>query len=199
MNIDFKKGNGLIPAIIQDDQTGKVLMLGYMNEEALQKTREDRLVCFFSRSKGRLWTKGETSGNYLHVREILLDCDQETLLIKAHPDGPTCHTGQDTCFSEINQPGLDFLKVLQNFLFERRQQLPEGSYTTHLFKSGTAKIAQKVGEEAVELVIESMKSDNKEDFLGEAADLVYHLIVLLLDKGYDLNHVAAVLQGRHQK
>jgi phosphoribosyl-ATP pyrophosphohydrolase/phosphoribosyl-AMP cyclohydrolase len=196
--IDFSKGNGLVPVIVQDYLTNKVLMLAYMNEEALEKTQKEKIVTFYSRSKSRLWTKGETSGNYLHVKEILSDCDKDTLLIKVKPAGPACHTGSDTCFSEENISRIEFLAELEDFLSCRKNELPEGSYTTHLFNSGTPKIAQKVGEEAVELVIESLLKDNDDDFLNESADLVYHLIVLLLNRGYKLEDVAAVLKSRHK-
>jgi len=195
---DFSKGNGLIPAIIQDDLTRKVLMLGYMNEESLRITRETGLVTFFSRSRQTLWTKGETSGNSLKVRKITVDCDQDTLLIMASPDGPVCHNGTDTCFNEINQPDLAGFDFLQDVIRDRKHTMPEGSYTAKLFKKGTAKIAQKLGEEAVELVIEAMKSDD-EAFLNEGADLLYHYIVLLVDRGFTLQDIARVLAGRHHK
>lgn len=195
--LDFSKGNGLIPAIIQDDLTRKVLMLGYMNEESLKITRETGLVTFFSRTRDTLWTKGETSGNSLHVKKITADCDRDTLLILARPDGPVCHDGPDTCFNEINQTDLMFLDHLQDVIKERKHTLPEGSYTAKLFKKGTAKIAQKVGEEAVELVIEAMKQDD-EAFLNESADLLYHLIILLVDRGWSLQNVAKVLASRHK-
>lgn len=195
--LDFSKSNGLIPAIIQDDLTRKVLMLGYMNEESLRITRETGLVTFYSRTRDTLWTKGETSGNSLRVKKIIADCDRDTLLIMAKPDGPVCHDGPDTCFNEINQSDLFYLDYLQEVIKDRKHKMPEGSYTTKLFKKGTAKIAQKVGEEAVELVIESMKSDD-EAFLNEAADLVYHLTVLLVDRGWTLQDVAKVLANRHQ-
>ena len=198
MNIDFSKGEGLVPVIIQDYRTNKVLMLGYMNEEALDKTHKEGRVTFYSRSKSRLWTKGETSGNYFSVKDLLVDCDQDTILIKVDPAGPACHTGDDTCFKEINDEGFAFLQILQDFLRRRKEEMPEGSYTTSLFQSGVARIAQKVGEEAVELVIEAMQKDNEEDFLNEASDLVYHLMVLLLKRGYDLDDVARVLKSRHK-
>jgi phosphoribosyl-ATP pyrophosphohydrolase/phosphoribosyl-AMP cyclohydrolase len=194
--LDFSKGNGLIPAIIQDDVTRKVLMLGYMNEESLRITRETGLVTFFSRSRDTLWTKGETSGNSLRVKKIVADCDRDTLLIMAKPDGPVCHDGPDTCFNEINNGDLMYLDFLQEIIKERKHTLPEGSYTAKLFNKGTAKIAQKVGEEAVELVIEAMKSDD-DAFLNESADLMYHLIVLLVDRGWSLQDVAKVLASRH--
>ncbi len=194
--LDFSKGNGLIPAIIQDEVTRKVLMLGYMNEESLRITRETGLVTFFSRTRDVLWTKGETSGNSLRVKKIVADCDRDTLLIMAKPDGPVCHDGPDTCFNDINETDLMYFDYLQEIIKERKRTLPEGSYTAKLFNQGTAKIAQKVGEEAVELVIEAMKSDD-DAFLNESADLIYHLIVLLVDRGWSLQDVAKVLASRH--
>jgi len=198
MNIDFEKGNGLVPAVIQDSRTNKVLMLGYMNEEALIKTQAEGKVTFYSRSKSRLWTKGESSGNFLYLKELMFDCDQDTILIKVDPVGPVCHTGADTCFKEDNTEGMAFLQELQDFLNTRKEEMPSGSYTTSLFQSGASKIAQKVGEEAVELVIEAMMKDNEKDFLNEASDLVYHLIVLLIHRGYGLEDIAGVLKGRHK-
>jgi len=200
--MDFKKLNGIIPAIIQDAATDIVLMLGFMTPEALEKTRKEGKVTFFSRTKNRLWTKGEESGNFLHVVDILEDCDNDTLLIKANPAGPVCHTGSDTCFDEKNSPsshtgGIDFIAQLQQLIHERKSDMPAGSYTTSLFEKGINKIAQKVGEEAVELVIEA-KDNNDELFLNEAADLTYHLLVLLTEKGYDIKDVAAVLEQRHK-
>ncbi len=197
MNLNFDKAGGLIPAVIQDAVTGKVLMLGFMNEEAYKKTTTDKLVTFYSRTRNRLWTKGEESGNFLDVVDILVDCDNDTLLIKANPRGPVCHTGAETCFGESNQPGASFLDYLQSFITQRRKEMPENSYTTKLFNAGINKIAQKVGEEAVELVIEA-KDQNDDLFLNEAADLTYHLIVLLTARGYGLSDVAGVLQGRHR-
>ncbi len=199
MTLNFNKLAGdILPAIIQDDQTGKVLMLGFMNREAYETTIETGKVTFFSRSKGRLWTKGEESGNFLNVVSIHPDCDQDTLLIKANPTGPVCHTGDDTCWGESNQPDdLDFLKYLQDFIETRKKELPKGSYTTSLFEDGTAKIAQKVGEEAVETVIEALV-DNDERLLYEASDLVYHLIVLLTQKGYRIEDIARELKKRHK-
>lgn len=176
--MDFDKLNGLIPAIIQDSTTNRVLMLGFMNPEALAKTREEGKVTFFSRTKQRLWTKGEESGNFLHVVDILEDCDSDTLLIKVNPEGPVCHTGKDTCFEELNQGGVAFISVLQALIHQRKEDMPENSYTTSLFKSGVNRMAQKVGEEAIELVIEA-KDSNDERFLNEASDLLYHLMVLL--------------------
>ena len=198
MNLDFSKLNGLVPAIIQDQRTSKVLMLGFMNEEALQKTTETGQVTFFSRAKNRLWTKGEESGNFLNVISIESDCDNDTLLIKVNPVGPVCHTGSDTCWNEKNeQNGLDFLKKLQDFIDQRKAEMPEGSYTTSLFRSGTAKIAQKVGEEAVETVIEAI-ANNDERLIYEASDLLYHLIVLMTHKGFRLEDLARELQKRHK-
>lgn len=196
--LDFLKGDGLIPAIIQDDLTRKVLMLGYMNEESLRITRETGWVTFFSRSRDTLWTKGETSGNSLRVKKIIADCDRDTLLIMARPSGPVCHDGPDTCFNEINQTDLVYLDYLQDVIRDRKHTMPDGSYTANLFKQGTAKIAQKVGEEAVELIIEAMTSDD-EAFLSESADLLYHLIVLLVDRGWSLQDVSKVLASRHKK
>lgn len=202
MQVDFSKGNGLVPAIVQDAMTRRVLMLGYMNEEALTITRERGLVTFYSRSRQKLWTKGETSGNYLTVREILPDCDNDTLLVKAVPSGPVCHTGSDTCFDEENDPDLmvsgEFLLYLEDVIHDRREHPIEGSYTNHLFSRGINKIAQKVGEEAVELVIEA-KDDNKSLFLGEAADLIYHMLVLLAQKNIRFEEVIEVLKGRHSR
>ena len=197
--INFDKSpDGLIPAVIQDAQTGKVLMLGYMNREAYDKTVAENIVTFFSRSKQRLWTKGETSGNFLHVHEILLDCDGDTLLIKASPNGPTCHTGADTCFDEVNRGRGQFLNYLQSIIHDRKVNPSDTSYTTTLFNRGVNKIAQKVGEEAVELVIEA-KDDNDDLFRGEAADLLFHFLVLLEQKNMDLDDIITVLQSRHAK
>lgn len=197
MKLDFKKGEGLIPAIIQDATTNKVLMLGYMNEEAYQKTVSDNKVTFFSRSKKRLWTKGETSANFLMVKEIIPDCDQDTLLIKVDPTGPVCHTGQDTCFSEENKVGIEFLEHLTKVIKSRKSNPSEKSYTTSLFAKGINKVAQKVGEEAVELVIEA-KDDNDDLFKNEAADLLFHLMVLLEAKNSSLQDVVDVLKDRHK-
>lgn len=193
-----KSPDGLLPAIIQDDVTGKVLMLGYMNRAAYDKTLADQIVTFFSRSKQRLWTKGETSRNFLHVRSVRVDCDGDTLLIKASPDGPTCHTGADTCFDEVNAGRGQFLNYLQSVIHDRKANPAEGSYTTSLFRRGVNKIAQKVGEEAVELVIEA-KDNNDELFRGEAADLLFHFLVLLEQKNHQLDDIIAVLQSRHPK
>lgn len=196
MKIDFKKGAGLVPVIIQDAATNKVLMLGYMNEAALKKTQKEQRVTFYSRSKQRLWTKGETSGNFLNVVSIAEDCDEDTLLIKVNPVGPVCHTGADTCFKETNQSD-NFLLHLEQVIQDRRDNPSEKSYTTSLFKKGINKVAQKVGEEAVELVIEA-KDDNKDLFMGEAADLMYHYLVLLAAKDFELKEVIDVLKQRHQ-
>ncbi|MBC7849279.1 MAG: bifunctional phosphoribosyl-AMP cyclohydrolase/phosphoribosyl-ATP diphosphatase HisIE [Chitinophagaceae bacterium] len=198
MKIDFAKfADGLVPAIVQDFNTQRVLMLGFMNEEAFRKTEETGLVTFFSRSKKRLWTKGEESKNTLHVKQILVDCDNDTLLIKALPDGPTCHTGADTCWSERNHKD-DFLYYLEDIIELRKKSSDEKSYVRQLFNSGINKIAQKVGEEAVELVIES-KDSNEQLFMNEAADLLFHYLVLLNAKGSNLQQVVSVLQSRHSK
>lgn len=195
MNIDYNKyTDGLVPAIVQDSDTGKVLMLGFMNEEALAQTKKEKRVTFFSRSKQRLWTKGEESGNFLEVREIASDCDKDTILIKARPAGPVCHTGADTCFNEANRP--DFLKTLERIILERQQDPSAKSYVASLFAKGINKIAQKVGEEATELVIEA-KDDNRELFLNEAADLLFHYLILLRAKNADLGEVISVLEERH--
>jgi len=194
--IDFDKQNGLVPAIIQDAETQKVLMLGYMNREAYEKTEAEGIVTFFSRSKNRLWTKGETSGNFLHVRQMHIDCDQDTVLIKVQPAGPVCHTGADTCFDEVNQGKALFLNYLQAIIRQRKTEAPKSSYTAKLFAKGINKIAQKVGEEAVEVVIEA-KDDNAELFRGEAADLLFHFLILLEAKNTDLDQIVGVLQQRH--
>lgn len=195
--VDFSKGEGLVPVIIQDQMSNKVLMLGYMNDEALEKTMQEGKVTFFSRSKNRLWTKGETSNNYIHVGEIAIDCDSDTLLIKANPAGPTCHTGDDTCFSESNDLGVEFLDQLTAVIKERRTKSPEESYVAHLFSKGLNKMAQKVGEEAVELVIEA-KDNDESLFLNEGADLLFHYMVLLEAKGYSLQDIVNVLKERHK-
>lgn len=198
MKVDFKKYNdGLVPAIIQDYSTQKVLMLGFMNEAAFIKTEELGKVTFYSRSKNRLWTKGEESGHFLMVKQVLLDCDSDTLLIKAEPLGPTCHTGADTCWSERNHKE-DFLYYLEDIIELRKKSTDEKSYVRQLFHGGINKIAQKVGEEAVELVIES-KDSNDELFMNEAADLLFHFLVLLNAKGYNLQQVVNLLQSRHSK
>ena len=187
---------GLVPAIIQDSKTNKVLMLGYMNEESLQKTKATGLVTFFSRSKQRLWTKGEESGNHLQLVSIANDCDKDTLLIKAEPKGPTCHTGADTCWGEKNKESLSFLHTLEEVISDRKANPTDESYTSSLFAKGINKIAQKVGEEAVEVVIEA-KDDNDDLFKNEAADLLYHYLILLQAKGMKLEDVVAVLNERH--
>ena len=222
VSLDFDKCGGLVPAIIQDADTKTVLMLGYMNEEALQKTLETKKVTFWSRSRNCLWTKGETSGNFLHLVDIKADCDNDTLLVKAHPDGPTCHTGTDTCWGEVNsndelrmkneeyksqssiinsQSSIDnpllFLSDLQDFIEKRHEEMPEGSYTTSLFKDGLNRMAQKVGEEALELVIEACNGTN-ERMIYEGSDMLYHLIVLLTSKGLRIEDMARELQERHQ-
>ena len=197
MNIDFQKSGGLVPAIIQDDQTLKVLMLGYMNEDALKATKETGKVTFFSRSKNRLWTKGEESGNFLILVSISSDCDNDTLLIKVKPVGPVCHTGTDTCWGETNDGDFEFLNFLQKFIQVRFKEMPECSYTTSLFKKGINRMAQKVGEEAVETVIEATNG-TEEGFLYEASDLVFHLIVLLTSKGYSLDDLGRELKKRHK-
>jgi len=196
MNIDFNKDNGLVPVILQHYKTNTVLMLGYMNEEAFLKTKELGKATFYSRSKKRLWTKGETSGNYLMVKEILIDCDQDTILIKANPVGPTCHTGNDTCFNETIREQHDFLFDLENIILDRKNNPTDESYTCSLFKKGINKIAQKVGEEATEVVIEAM-DDNVELLKEETSDLLYHLLVLLAEKNISLNEISEVLRKRH--
>jgi phosphoribosyl-ATP pyrophosphohydrolase/phosphoribosyl-AMP cyclohydrolase len=198
MTVNFKKySDGLVPAIIQDAKTNKVLMLGFMNAEALIKTSELQKVTFFSRSKNRLWTKGEESGNYLFVKEIRTDCDNDTLLIRAEPVGPVCHTGADTCWDEKNESD-NFLLQLEGIITERKNNPAQTSYTSSLFESGINKIAQKVGEEAIELVIEA-KDDNAVLFKNEAADLLFHYLVLLQAKGFKLDDVIEVLKERHKK
>jgi phosphoribosyl-ATP pyrophosphohydrolase/phosphoribosyl-AMP cyclohydrolase len=200
-SLDFKKSDGLIPAIIQDANNFQVLMLGYMNKEALQQTLEEERVTFYSRSKERLWTKGETSGNFLELVDIQEDCDNDTLLILAEPHGPTCHTGEQSCFHQKKfkpKNTLGFLNELEALIKSRKKEMPEDSYTTYLFSKGTDKIAQKVGEEAVETVISS-KNKNKKDFIGEAADLIFHLMVLLTDKDISLKKVVKKLKKRHKK
>ena len=196
MNIDFQKTNGLVPVIIQDNATLQVLMLGYMNEEAFVKTQQEQKVTFFSRSKNRLWTKGESSGNFLLVNQISIDCDNDTILIKATPQGPTCHTGSTSCFNEETSKG--FLYRLQSTIDDRIDSNDENSYTNKLFRKGINKVAQKVGEEAVELVIEA-KDNNDELFKNEAADLLYHFLILLRAKNITLEEIEAVLAGRTKK
>ena len=199
MNIDFNKNNdGLVPAIIQDFVTRQVLMLGYMNKEAYDKTVETGKVTFFSRTKNRLWTKGEESGNFLNVVSIKNDCDSDSLLIKVKPVGPTCHKGTDTCWDEVNEQSFGFLSELESVITSRRVNAnSEKSYVASLFEKGINKIAQKVGEEAVEIVIEA-KDDNEELFLNEGADLLFHYLILLQAKGYTLKDIVKVLEGRHK-
>ena len=198
MQIDFDKLQGLVPAVIQDAVTNKVLMLGFMNREAYEKTVQTGLVTFWSRTRNCLWTKGETSGNVLRVVKILNDCDNDTLLIKVHPAGPVCHTGADTCWNETNERNpLLFLTELQDFINKRHEEMPEGSYTTSLFKDGLNRMAQKVGEEALELVIEATNGTN-DRLIYEGSDMLYHLIVLLTSKGLRIEDMAAELAERHQ-
>lgn len=197
MTLDFEKMGGLIPAIVQDNNTNKVLMLGFMNPEALDQTLSSGKVTFFSRTKNRLWMKGETSGNTLSVVSITPDCDNDTLLIKAIPAGPVCHLGTDTCFGEKNEEDILFLKYLQNFIERRRHEMPEGSYTTTLFQKGINRMAQKVGEEAVETVIEATNG-TEDRLIYEASDLIYHLIVLLTSKGLRIDDLARELKKRHK-
>lgn len=197
MEIDFNKMGGLVPAIIQDVTTKNVLMLGFMNKDAYDKTVETGKVTFFSRTKNRLWTKGEQSGNFLHVVSIKNDCDNDTLLIRVHPEGPVCHTGTDTCWGEKNEANpLMFLSELQDFIELRHREMPKGSYTTSLFNDGLNRMAQKVGEEALEAVIEAVNGTD-ERLIYEASDMIYHLIVLLTSKGLRIEQMAAELQERH--
>lgn len=197
IKIDFDKMGGLVPAIIQDAVTKNVLMLGFMNEEAYQKTIDTKKVTFWSRTRNCLWTKGETSGNYLNLVDIRLDCDNDTLLVKVHPQGPTCHLGTDTCWGEDNSLNpILFLSELQNFIDKRHQEMPENSYTTSLFKKGINKMAQKVGEEATETIIEATNGTN-EQLVYESSDLLYHLIVMLTAKGLSIEDVASELIKRH--
>lgn len=195
MKADFNKGAGLLPAIIQDDTTSEVLMLGYMNEESFRKTVDEGKVCLYSRSKKRLWTKGESSGNFLYVRSIKLDCDNDSILIKVKPAGPVCHTGSETCFGDRSSRG--FLYRLQEIINERIESKADGSYTYKIFSKGINKVAQKVGEEAVELIIEA-KDDNRDLFENEAADLLYHLLILLRARGVSLESIEDVLKNRHR-
>ena len=197
MKVDFEKMGGLVPAIVQDADTKNVLMLGYMNQEALDKTLETKKVTFWSRSRNELWTKGETSGNFLHLVSIESDCDNDALLVKANPDGPTCHTGTDTCWGETNEKNpILFLSFLQDFINKRHEEMPEGSYTTSLFKKGVNKMAQKLGEEALETVIEATNG-NDENLIYEGSDMLYHLLVLLTSKGLRIEDLARELQVRH--
>ena len=195
MKPDFNKGAGLLPAIIQDDTSSEVLMLGYMNEESFRKTVDEGKVCLYSRSKKRLWTKGESSGNFLYVRSIKLDCDNDSILIKVKPAGPVCHTGSETCFGDRSSRG--FLYRLQEIINERIESKADGSYTYKIFSKGINKVAQKVGEEAVELIIEA-KDDNRDLFENEAADLLYHLLILLRARGVSLESIEDVLKNRHR-
>lgn len=188
--------NGLVPAIIQHYQSNQVLMLGFMNAEALEETKKTGRVTFFSRTRNRLWTKGEESGNFLEVKDLQEDCDQDTLLIKVDPVGPVCHTGDRSCFGDDSGNPYTFLEELQSLLKNRKSEMPEGSYTAKLFKSGTNKIAQKVGEEAIEFIIESKDKDD-DKFLNEGADLLFHILILLIDRGYTLSDIAAILKERH--
>lgn len=196
--VDFDKMGGLVPVIVQDARTATVLMLGFMNAAALDKTVELGKVTFFSRTKNRLWTKGEESGNFLLVESLLVDCDTDTVLIKATPVGPVCHTGKETCFGEKNEKGLTFLRQLSDIIADRKAHPEEGSYTTSLFRKGVNAVAQKVGEEAVELVIEAKDNDDIR-FKDEAADLLFHVMVLLAQRGMNLEAIAAVLEARHGK
>lgn len=197
MDIDFEKTGGLVPAIIQDADTRNVLMLGYMNREALEKTVATGRVTFWSRTRQCLWTKGETSGHFLTLVSIQEDCDHDTLLVRVHPQGPTCHKGTDTCWGEANEPAaMDFMTTLQDFIDERHREMPEGSYTTSLFRKGTNKMAQKLGEEALETVIEAT-GGTREGLVYEAADMVYHLMVLLSANGLRLEDIASELRKRH--
>lgn len=195
-DIDFEKGGGLVPVIVQDAENMNVLMLAYMNRDALDITRNTGRATFYSRSRNELWEKGETSGNWLEVKDVSVDCDGDTLLLKVRPNGPVCHTGDDTCFGNTSNSNLSFLKKLDELIASRKKDLPENSYTTFLFSSGVNKIAQKVGEEAVEFIIEAV--DNNEDlFLNEGADLLYHMLVLLQHKGFSIADVISVLEKRH--
>jgi phosphoribosyl-ATP pyrophosphohydrolase/phosphoribosyl-AMP cyclohydrolase len=197
MSLNFEKMGGILPAIIQDADTSDVLMLGFMNQEAYQKTLKEARVTFYSRTKERLWTKGEESGNFMDVVEIREDCDADTLLIRVIPHGPACHKGTRTCFGDAGHHDLSFLPRLQSLLQSRKKELPEGSYTARLFREGPRKIAKKLGEEAAELVIEAM--DNQDElFLNEAADLLFHLCILLVDRGYGLEDVVRILENRHK-
>ena len=197
MDLNFEKMNGLIPAIIQDCQTRKVLMLGFMNKEAYEKTIETGKVTFFSRSRQSLWTKGETSGNFLNVVSVKADCDNDTLLIQAKPEGPVCHTGTDTCWGEKNEADIFFLSYLQDFIEKRHKEMPKDSYTTSLFQAGINRMAQKVSEEAVETVIEATNGTD-DRLIYEASDMIYHLIVLLTSKGMRKEDLARELQKRHK-
>lgn len=197
MKIDFEKMGGLVPAIVQDNVTGKVLMLGFMNKEAYDITVKTRKVTFYSRTRQKLWTKGEESGHFLNLVKILIDCDNDTLLVKANPTGPVCHTGADTCWGEKNEADISFLTYLQDFIAKRYEEQPENSYTTSLFRSGVNRMAQKVGEEAVETVIEATNGTD-DRLIYEASDLIYHLIVLLTAKGHRIEELATELRARHK-
>ena len=199
MNINFSKyADGLVPAIIQDQATNKVLMLGFMNQEAVDATLSQQKVTFFSRTKNRLWTKGEESGHFLNLVSMQLDCDQDTLLVKVNPNGPVCHTGTDTCWGETNHTSsFEFLSSLEAVIANRKTAAPESSYVASLFQKGINKIAQKVGEEAVETVIEA-KDNNDELFIGEAADLLFHYLILLQAKGFSLSDITKELEKRHK-
>jgi phosphoribosyl-ATP pyrophosphohydrolase/phosphoribosyl-AMP cyclohydrolase len=198
MKINFSRNNGLIPVIVQDAKTDKVLMLGYMDKIALKQTMEERRVTFYSRSRNKLWTKGETSGNYLLVNQILTDCDNDTLLIKAHPTGPVCHTGQDTCFNEKNRSNSQFLFELEKIIIDRKVRPKQKSYTSRLFNEGVKKIAQKIGEESAEVIVEAV-DDNVARLREETADLFYHILVMLALKDIKLNKVLELLEQRHSK
>jgi len=195
-NIDFEKLNGLVPAIIVDYTTNQVLMLGFMNKESLNQTIEKKKVVFFSRTKNKIWMKGETSGNYLNVVSINTDCDNDTLLIFAKPDGPTCHTGAYSCFTEVDKNNILFLNYLFDLVKERKIKLPENSYTTKLFQKGSNRIIQKVGEEAIETVI-AAKNKDKEEIINETSDLIFHLFVMLADQGVEFSEIISNLQKRH--
>lgn len=198
MEIDFEKGSGLVPAIVQDSKTGKVLMLAYMNQEALDKTHSSGNVTFYSRSRQALWTKGETSGNFLLLEKVYKDCDSDTLLIKARPTGPVCHLGSDTCFGESNCEMKETLLALEEIIIDRKLNPKEGSYTTELFEKGLSRIAQKVGEEAVELII-AAKDGNKAEIMAECADMLYHMLVLLQERNISLQEVLETLEKRRVK
>lgn len=194
--LNFDKMNGLIPAIIQDASTNRVLMLGFMNREALEVTRKTGLATFYSRTRRQIWTKGETSGNYLKVAEIIPDCDGDTLLVKAYPQGPVCHTGNDTCFNEVNRNSIGFIEYLENVIESRKEQKSESSYTAKLFSAGNKRIAKKVGEEAVEMALEA-ETGSDERLLDETADLFYHILVLLASRNLKFENVIEVLKSRH--
>jgi phosphoribosyl-ATP pyrophosphohydrolase/phosphoribosyl-AMP cyclohydrolase len=197
MKIDFAKNDGLVPAIIQDINTNKVLMLGYMNQQSFDKTVRENKVTFFSRSRQELWTKGVTSGNELLVKDIKIDCDNDTILVKAEPTGPICHTGKDTCFDEVNENRVEFLPVLENIIKDRKNSNPDVSYTAKLLSAGLNKISQKVGEEATEVIVAAL-NESEDNFKSEVADLLYHLLVLLQAKGISLDDINTVLANRHQ-